>query len=123
MFRILSQWRPVTITGLVRRRPEIAMPNRFPSLAGLFIICLQAQPQTPASSSFEVASVKKHKPGDRRGGGPEFLPGGKFTTSGAPLYILIAIAYDLPFQSDRLTGGRVGLSRKKVSTISKRRLR
>jgi uncharacterized protein (TIGR03435 family) len=81
------------------------MTHKSLSLAGLFFVCLQAQPQASTPQSFEVASIKKHKPGDRRGGWPEFLPGGKFTTSGAPLYILIAIAYDLPFQSDRLTGG------------------
>src|SRR5260370_41613202 len=75
------------------------------SLAGLFLLYLQAQPPTSTSPVFEVASVKKHKAGDRRGGWPEFLPGGKFVSTGAPLYILIAIAYDLPFQSDRLTGG------------------
>jgi uncharacterized protein (TIGR03435 family) len=81
------------------------MSHKLLSLASLFLACLQAQPQTAKPMSFEVASVKKHKPGDRRGGWPEFLPGGKFTSTGAPLYILIAIAYDLPFQSDRLTGG------------------
>src|SRR5229473_2606080 len=81
------------------------MTHKFFSVAGLFSICLLAQPPTSTSLGFEVSSVKKHKTGDRRGGWPAFLPGGKFTTNGAPLYILIAIAYDLPFQSDRLTGG------------------
>lgn len=78
---------------------------RSVSLTGLFLISLQAQPPPTTPATFEVASVKKHQAGDRRGGWPEFLPGGKFVSTGAPLYILIAIAYDLPFQSDRLTGG------------------
>jgi uncharacterized protein (TIGR03435 family) len=34
----------------------------------------------------------------------QILPGGKFVGS-APLFVFVATAYDLPFQSDRLSGG------------------
>ena len=73
------------------------------ALAGLLQIQAQAQPA--ASPAFEVASVKVHKPGDNRRIFPQFLPGGRFTSAGIPVRMLIAIAYNVGFQSVRLTGG------------------
>lgn len=37
--------------------------------------------------------------------GWQFLPGGRLTVPGAPLQILIAVAYNLPFQGTQLSGG------------------
>ncbi len=65
---------------------------------------LGAQSQPTARLAFEVASVKHNTSTDPRGMGMQILPGGRFVAS-APIFILVATAYDLPFQSDRLTGG------------------
>ena len=71
----------------------------------------QVKAQSPQSSpTFEVVSVKAYKSlnpgkgGDLRG--PTFLPGGRFT-SRAPLTMVIAAAYDIPFSSPdaRISGG------------------
>jgi uncharacterized protein (TIGR03435 family) len=53
--------------------------------------------------SFEVASVRPNKSTTRPG--LQFLPGGRFTATNLPLFVLIATAYDVPFQSVRLSGG------------------
>ena len=55
--------------------------------------------------AFEVASVKPHGPGDRRISLPHILPGGKFTSTGLPLQMVIAFAYNVPFQGTQLSGG------------------
>jgi uncharacterized protein (TIGR03435 family) len=78
------------------------------ALAGILVIagCLPLRSQASASSpAFEVVSVKPHKPDDTRLGFPQFLPGGRFTATGMPLKIVIAKAYNVGFQSPRLTGG------------------
>ena len=62
---------------------------------------LQAQPLP----GFDVASIKPHTPGDRRISVPQFLPGGRFTATGLPLLIVIAFAYNVPFQGTQLSGG------------------
>lgn len=63
-----------------------------------------AQPVKPLT--FEVASIKPFKmDGNRRPSPPQFLPGGKFTSSGVPLRFLIAMAWNVGFQSVRLSGG------------------
>jgi uncharacterized protein (TIGR03435 family) len=64
----------------------------------------QLRAQT-APRAFEVASVKPHAAGDNRHIMPQFLPGGKFTTTGIPVRMVIAIAYNVGFQSVRLSGG------------------
>jgi bla regulator protein blaR1 len=70
------------------------------------VAAAQTGAQTNGASlpSFEVASVKPHKPGDRESF-PEFLTGGRFTEAGVPLRLVIAIAYSLPVQSPQLSGG------------------
>jgi len=66
---------------------------------------IRAQSQPTEAVAFEAASVKPHAPGDNRFRLPEFLPGGRFASS-APLRIVIATAYNLPFNfSVRLSGG------------------
>jgi uncharacterized protein (TIGR03435 family) len=65
-------------------------------------IGLEGQPKPVA---FEVASVKLNKATDRRIG-MEFLPGGRLVITNVPLFIIIAHAYHVPFQSSpRLSGG------------------
>ena len=59
-----------------------------------------------AQPNFEVASVKQNTSADFRSGmGMKTLPGGRVSIKNFPLLIVIATAYDLPFQSTRLTGG------------------
>jgi len=65
---------------------------------------LRAQAQSAGKLAFEVASIKHNTSSDPRGMGMQILPGGRLVAS-APLFIFVATAYDLPFQSDRLTGG------------------
>jgi bla regulator protein BlaR1 len=65
---------------------------------------LRAQSKSAERLAFEVASIKPNTSTDRRGMGMQILPGGRFVAS-APLFIFVATAYDLPFQTDRLTGG------------------
>jgi len=57
--------------------------------------------------AFEVASVR---PNNSAGNGhffpsPQFLPSGRLVIRNMPLLTIVAAAYDLPFQSPRLTGG------------------
>ena len=59
-----------------------------------------------AQSKFEVASVKQNTSPDlRTGAGVKFTTGGRVFLHNLPLYFYITMAYDLPFQSSRLTGG------------------
>jgi len=60
----------------------------------------QSQPRL----AFEVASVKHNPSTDPRGMRMQILPGGRFVAT-SPLFFVISSAYDLPFQSGRLTGG------------------
>jgi uncharacterized protein (TIGR03435 family) len=72
------------------------------------IMALASTPQTwaqPAAPSFDAASVKPHKADDTRRSMPQFLPGGRFVSSGIPLRMVISIAYNVGFQSVRLSGG------------------
>lgn len=64
-----------------------------------------AQPSTGPSYTFAVVSVKAVQPTDPRGGGIGFYPGGRFESRKFPLLFVIAMAYNVPFQSTRLTGG------------------
>jgi bla regulator protein blaR1 len=65
---------------------------------------LRAQSKPGERLAFEVASVKHNTSTDPRGVGMQVLPGGRFVAS-APLFAYVAVAYDLPIQSERLTGG------------------
>jgi bla regulator protein blaR1 len=66
---------------------------------------MRAQSQPSERLAFAVASIKENKSKDARDEAFEFLPGGRFVARNCPLFFLIANAYNLPFQSDRLTGG------------------
>jgi uncharacterized protein (TIGR03435 family) len=82
---------------------------RHTAFAGPIIFALLWTPriwaQPAGSATFEVASVKPHKSAERVFGFPQFLPGGRFTSTGVPLQIVIAVAYNLPFQGTQLSGG------------------
>jgi bla regulator protein BlaR1 len=65
----------------------------------------QARGQSSMPLAFEVASIKHSNPDGILHAGMQYLPGGRFTARNTPLYMTIASAYNLPFQTDRLTGG------------------
>jgi uncharacterized protein (TIGR03435 family) len=65
---------------------------------------IPAQPQSASPLAFEVVSVKPHPAGDARMQFPSFLPGGRLI-SHAPMFIVIATAYNVSFQGPRLSGG------------------
>ena len=73
-----------------------------PVLAG---VAGNARAQSPSARlTFEAASIKVSKDNNPRTfGGVRFLPGGKAVGTGVPLILLIAAAYDLPFQSSRIS--------------------
>ncbi len=62
---------------------------------------LQAQ---SAPTAFDSISIKHNPDPNFRGMMYQVRPGGRFHAQ-VPLFLLVAIAYDLPFQSPRLTGG------------------
>jgi len=65
----------------------------------------RAQPQASSTITFEAASVKPNNSADMRATNWQFLPGGRFTATNLPLFAIIALAYNVPFQSPRLSGG------------------
>ena len=79
----------------------------------MFVLLTTAFSQDQASSpttigrvSFEVASVKPTaNAGEHRPMRFAVSPGGQLTVANMPLHWLIANAYNVPFQSSRLTGG------------------
>jgi uncharacterized protein (TIGR03435 family) len=77
--------------------------------AALIVVGMMNAPKLRAQAqlrlAFEVASVKENRSGDFRNTALQFLPSGRFVVRGIPLMTVIAIAYDLPYYSDRLTGG------------------
>jgi uncharacterized protein (TIGR03435 family) len=114
----------VTGADLKKRVEQIMMRGDLPSLtrakkvllagAGVATIAVpvvigmiqvtRLAAQTPAPKiTFEAASVKESK-GDARGG-MELLPGGKLVVRNLPLLFIIQGAYQLSFQSGRVTGG------------------
>jgi uncharacterized protein (TIGR03435 family) len=116
----------VTGADLLRRIEQIMTPHLARKLtigkklllasAGLFSILgpialgfIDAPPvraQDQQRLSFEVASVKLNNAIDRQHTKlqMETLPGGRLVAS-MPLQMIVALAYDIPFQSPRLTGG------------------
>ena len=92
----------------VGKRPLLSVAGIAAVMAPI-IIALAWVPrvwaQPAASIAFEVASVKPHKADDNRRSMPQFLPGGRFVSTGIPLRMVIATAYHVGFQSVRLSGG------------------
>lgn len=64
-----------------------------------------AQPQAEKTSTpkFEVTSVRLNKSPDLSKALIQFLPGGRFVATNIPLIRVIAIAWNLPLQTQRLT--------------------
>src|SRR5215472_13601334 len=85
--------------SLCRAMKRMTMPARFLLLV---MAAVAAQAQTH-QLKFEVASVKVSGASDSRGGDAEFLPGGKLLIRNVSLRWIITAAYNLPFQSGRLT--------------------
>jgi uncharacterized protein (TIGR03435 family) len=68
--------------------------------------------QQPARPAFEVVSVKPNTSQDfRQGIQLDVSPAGKLTSKNIPLLMTIATAYNIPFQSSRLTGAPDWLGR------------
>lgn len=71
-------------------------------LGTVLSVLLHGQTATPA---FEVASVKSSAADGRRIG-MDYLPGGRLVMTNLPLFIIVATAYGVPFQSSpQLSGG------------------
>jgi uncharacterized protein (TIGR03435 family) len=71
----------------------------FPAFA--FLICALS-----ASPSFETATVTPNSSPNMAGAQMQVLPGGKVVIKNVPLLMIVAAAWDIPFQSPRLTGGK-----------------
>ena len=69
------------------------------------VITALAAAETPLA--FEAASVKRHNDPNSRNVAFQILPSGRVHMVNLPLYIIVSMAYDLPFQSvtERLSGG------------------
>jgi uncharacterized protein (TIGR03435 family) len=61
--------------------------------------------QSSAAPSFAAASVKRNPSTGPGPLGMQFLPGGRLRIQNLPLYMIVASAYNVPFQSSRLSGG------------------
>jgi uncharacterized protein (TIGR03435 family) len=88
---------------LLAARTAVLITPIIVTVIGASTICAQSQPATP--QAFAVASVKPNKTADMRSMRMNFLPGGRFTATNLPLRLIIVTAYNLPFQSMRLSGG------------------
>jgi uncharacterized protein (TIGR03435 family) len=74
-------------------------------LAAFFVVLFSAPFLRAEPLGFEVASVKANKSTERGPIGMQVLPSGRLVISNLPLQIIVAMAYNLPFQSNRLSGG------------------
>jgi uncharacterized protein (TIGR03435 family) len=63
----------------------------------------QSQTDVAAKPKFEVTSVRLNKSPDLSKGLIQFLPGGRLVVTNMPLMKIIAAAWDLPLQTQRLT--------------------
>jgi uncharacterized protein (TIGR03435 family) len=77
------------------------------AIAAPMVVGMLDAPRLRAQSrqrlAFEVASIRENKAPSERGFGLQFLPGGKFIAKGAPFSLVAATAFDVPFQSNRVT--------------------
>jgi uncharacterized protein (TIGR03435 family) len=76
----------------------------MPFLASLALAAAFGNAQTPPA--FAVISVKPSRTTDAGNAEMRVLPGGKVLIRNVPLLMIVAAAWDVPFQSPRLTGGR-----------------
>jgi uncharacterized protein (TIGR03435 family) len=76
-----------------------------PIIIGAFgALPIRAQSQPAGRPAFAAASIRENK-SPQGGMNFQFLPGGRFVARGVPLAIVVAAAYDIPFQPSRITGG------------------
>jgi bla regulator protein BlaR1 len=66
---------------------------------------VRAQSDASTRLAFEVASIRLNKSGDFRTTDWNFLPGGRFAATNTSVRDLITTAYEIPFQSARLSRG------------------
>jgi uncharacterized protein (TIGR03435 family) len=90
---------------MTNRLVHALSPYRVPILVAAAIGLGSVSLVQAAPPAFEVISVKAHQADDNHRSPPQFLPGGRFTTAGVPLKMVIAFAYNVGFQSNRVTGG------------------
>jgi uncharacterized protein (TIGR03435 family) len=65
----------------------------------------QSQAEKTSATKFEVTSVRPNKSMDPAKALVQFLPGGRFVSTNVPLIRVIAAAWGLPLQTQRLTLG------------------
>ena len=72
-----------------------------------FLVCAMFSVAANAQSQgrFEVASIKPNTTDEFRGARLQTLPGGRLSITNTPLFMIIAAAYKVPFQSMRISGG------------------
>ena len=68
------------------------------------LFTLAAAHAQPPRAAFEAISIKPNKSEDARPG-MDLQPGGRFTMRNAPVRAVFVMAYNLPFQTTRLSGG------------------
>ncbi len=75
--------------------------------APIVIGTLNVTPLLHAQSTgkYDVVSIKPHAQSDRGGTLPQFLPSGEFKSANVPLLVVIAFAWNVPFQGEQITGG------------------
>jgi len=75
------------------------------SAAAVLLVALGAAQAQTSAPSFEVASIKPAGSNASRPPGIQVLPGGKLLITNLPMFMIIAHAYDVPYQSMRMSGG------------------
>ncbi len=105
MDRTIPRVRKSTVAK-TRLPPTVAV-TLAPILISMIVAPLMQAQQPVPKVAFEAASVKANNTPDFRGRNWQFLPGGRFAATNAPLSFIIALAYNIPIFTDslRLFGG------------------
>ena len=82
-----------------RDRQQPAPPSSGRRMAQAAPFSGQTNARQVAQLEDSVASIRPSKSGDRRRPAMEFLPGSRFKATNMPLFIVLATAYQIPFQS------------------------
>ena len=85
------------------RKMELTSATLLAIVMGAPNVMLSLRAQS--TGKYDVVSIKPHPQGDRAGMFPQFLPGGEFKSINIPLLIVIAFAYNVPFQGEQISGG------------------
>jgi hypothetical protein len=92
------------VLALVWPKERNAMNLKWARIALVACIGLaQSQTEKTSTPKFEVTSVKPNRSPDLSKGLLQFLPAGRFVATNLPLIRVIAVAWDLRLQSQRLT--------------------